>query len=126
MRYLTYEQYSNIGGTLEKSAFERVIFAACAIVDYYTQCRLQENASENEKVQYCVRDLCEYIDANNDVKYKAITTKSQSAGGVSESESYAQKSSDDVRNDMYDVVCMYLSAEVDNNGTPLMYKGRLK
>lgn len=123
MRYLTYDEYINIGGTLDETSFKRVIVAACAVVDMYTQNRLQAAVEISEKVHYCVRDLCEYLDINNGMSYKAVTSKSQSAGGVSESESYATKSSDDVKAEMYNIVYMYLSTEYTEEGVPLMYKG---
>lgn len=123
MRYLTYDEYINIGGTLDETAFERVVVAARAVVDMYTQNRLRASLEVSERVQCCVRDLCEYLDANNNTSHKAVTSKSQSAGGVSESENYAIKSSEDVRTEMYNIVYIYLSTETDNAGVPLMYRG---
>lgn len=125
MRYLTYDEYINIGGELEKTAFERVIIAASAVVDSYTQNRLHNVSELSEAVGACVRDLCEYIYANNSPKPQTVASKSQSAGGTSESETYAIKSNQDVRSDMYGIVYNYLYSECDDNGTPLMYRGAM-
>lgn len=122
MRYLTYEDYLNIGGTLEKTAFERVIDRVCGVVDYYTQNRLQANFKALEKMQYCVRDLCECLDASKTVKGK-LASKSQSAGGVSETESYVARTANEINAEMRDIVFDYLAMETDVNGTPLLYRG---
>lgn len=120
---MNYDQYKDIGGTLEEAEFERVIVAACATVDKYTFGRLRINSLISENVQYCIRDLCEYLSINNPATAKAITSKSQSAGGVSESESYATKSASDINSQAYGIVEMYLATEFSDGGVPLMYKG---
>lgn len=122
MRYLTYDEYINIGGTLDETAFERVIDRACGVIDCYTQNRLQANFKVSEKIQYCVRDLCECLDVSKAVKGK-LASKSQSAGGVSETESYVSKASNEVNAETRDIVFDYLVMETDVNGTPLLYRG---
>lgn len=123
MRYLTYEEYINIGGTLDETAFERIIDRVCGVIDLYTKRRLRSIAEPSQRVRACVRDLCEYLEANCDPTGRAVTSKSQSAGGVNESESYATKTSADINAGMYDILLDYLFSETDELGTPLMYKG---
>ena len=72
-----------------------------------------------------MRDLVEYL-ANNVSGIKAVTSKSQSAGGVSESESYATKTDDEINAEMLNIVYDYLATETDDNGTPLMYRGAMR
>lgn len=122
MRYLTYDDYLNIGGTLEKTAFERVIDRACGIVDSYTQRRLQNVMIKSDGVKACLRDVCEQLskDSENDGK---ISSSSQSAGGVSESVTYATTSIDDRNAMISGIIYDYLATETDDDGTPLMYKG---
>lgn len=122
MQYLTYDEYVEIGGTLDETSFKRVVAAVNAVVDKHTQCRLLGSTEIPENVKSCVRDLCEYFDfyGNSAVK---ITSKSQSAGGVSESENYATKSHDEFNMDVTTTIHDYLSCDVDKNGTPLLYKG---
>lgn len=153
MRYLSYDEYLELGGTLDATAFNRYLPRACAFLDTQTFNRLREqsqvvtfktepikygdlengiefespiatliNVSENVKA--CVRDLVDYL-ANNVSSGKAITSKSQSVGGVSESESYSTKASDEALADMTDIVYDYLAPEVDEKGTPLLYKGAM-
>lgn len=125
MQYLTYEEYTEIGGTLDLVAFNRNIDRVCGYIDALTFCRLQGVSEVSQRVKACVRDLVEYL-ASNVSNGKTITSKSQTAGGVSESESYATKTTDDVNSEMYNIAYDYLVTEKDDNGTPLMYRGAMR
>ena len=125
MQYLTYEEYTEIGGTLDLTAFNRNIDRACGFVDLHTQSRLQSVLEVSQRAKACVRDLVEYLAANVS-SGKTITSKSQSAGGVSESESYANKTSEDINSEMLNIVYDYLATEKDDCGTPLMYRGAMR
>jgi hypothetical protein len=125
MQYLTYEEYTEIGGTLDLTAFNRNIDRACGFIDANTQNRLQSVLEASQRVKACVRDLVEYL-ANNMANGKAVTSKSQSAGGVSESESYATKTTDEINAEMLNIVYDYLATEKDDCGTPLMYRGAMR
>ena len=125
MQYLTYEEYTEIGGTLDLNAFKRNIDRTCGFVDLHTQNRLQSVLDVSQRAKACVRDLVEYL-ANNMSSGKAVTSKSQSAGGVSESESYANKNTDEINAEMLCIVYDYLATEKDDCGTPLMYRGAMR
>ena len=125
MTYLTYEEYTEIGGTLDLTAFSRSIDRVCGFIDLHTQSRLQSVLEASQRVKACVRDLVEYL-ANNLSIDKAVTSKSQSAGGVSESESYATKNTDEINCEMLNIVYDYLATEKDDCGTPLMYRGAMR
>lgn len=125
MQYLTYEEYTEIGGTLDLTAFNRNIDRACGFVDLHTKSRLQSVLEVSQRTKACVRDLVECL-ANNLSGAKAVTSKSQSAGGVSESESYATKTDDEINAAMLNIVYDYLATETDDNGTPLMYRGAMR
>ena len=122
MIYLTYEEYSNIGGICDLTAFNRNIDRACGIIDNATRNRVDCMADIPQKVKVLCRDLVEYL-ARNDTAEIAVTSRSQSAGGVSESESYATKTADDVYGDIQNMIYDYLLNVVDDNGTPLLYRG---
>lgn len=124
MQYLTYEEYIEIGGTLDLTAFKRNIDRACGFVDLHTKSRLRGVLEVSQRDKACVRDLVEYL-ATNVSNGKAVTSKSQSAGGVSESESYATKTADDANAEMLNIVYEYLANEKDDCGTPLMYRGAM-
>lgn len=125
MQYLTYEEYTEIGGTLEETAFNRNIDRACGIIDNATHNRIECMAEVPQRAKALCRDLVEYL-ARNDTTEIAVTSRSQSAGGVSESESYATKTADDVYGDIQNVIYDYLLNITDDNGTPLLYRGCLR
>ena len=125
MQYLTYEEYQEIGGTLDLTAFNRDIDRACGFIDANTQNRLQSVLEVSQRVKACVRDLVEYL-ASNIANGKTVTSKSQSAGGVSESESYATRTTDEINAEMFNIVYDYLATEKDDFGTPLMYRGAMR
>ena len=125
MTYLTYEEYKEIGGTLDLTAFKRNIDRACGFIDLCTKSRLQSVLEVSQRTKACLRDLVEYLE-NNMSGVKAVTSKSQSAGGVSESESYVTKTDEETNAEMLNIVYDYLATEKDDNGTPLMYRGAMR
>ena len=123
MQYLTYEEYQEIGGTLDLTAFKRNIDRACAMIDIRTQSRLEAFDSIPQIVKMVCADLVEYI-ATNTVEKPIVTSKSQSAGGVSESESYAVKTADDLANDL-DRIIEPLALVKTKNGISILYRGAM-
>ena len=122
MIYLTYEEYSNIGGICDLTAFNRNIDRACGIIDNATHNRVDCMADIPQRVKVLCRDLVEYL-ARYSTSDMVVSSRSQSAGGVSESESYATKTSDDVYGDIQNMIYDYLLNVTDDNGTPLLYRG---
>lgn len=123
MIYLTYEEYVEIGGVLELTAFNRNIDRTCGIVKNATFGRIDTMTETPREVRACCRELVEYLADN--VSGKTITSKSQSAGGVSESESYANKTTEDIENDCANIIFDYLGSVKTENGTPLLYRGAM-
>ena len=124
MIYLTYDEYLNIGGICDLTAFNRFSDRACGIIHNATHNRIEGMAEVPQRAKALCRDLVEYLVENNGVKI--VTSKSQSAGGVSESESYATKTADDVCGDIQNIIYDYLVNEKDDNGTPLLYRGCMR
>ena len=122
MQYLDYQEYVSIGGICDATAFNRNIDRACGIIDNATHNRIDCMAEVPQRAKALCRDLVEYL-ARNDTTEITVTSRSQSAGGVSESESYATKTADDVYGDIQNMLYDYLGAETDDNGTPLLYRG---
>lgn len=122
MQYLTYEEYQNIGGVCDLTAFNRNIDHVCGVIDGATHLRIEKMSNVPKQVKALCRDLIEYMSANaiTDVK---VTSRSQSAGAVSESESYAIKTKEDQANDIDNLIVDYLASVKDDNGTPLLYRG---
>lgn len=123
MTYLTYEEYSNMGGVLDLTAFNRNIDRACAMIDIRTQSRLECFEEIPQIVKVVCVDLVDYI-ANNSVDKAIVTSKSQSAGGVSESESYATKTAEDYSADL-DRIFEPLAVVKTENGISITYRGAM-
>ena len=122
MIYLTYTEYKEIGGTLDETAFNRTIDRACVMIDVRTQSRLECFEETPQIVKVVCVDLIDYI-ATNTVE-KTITSKSQSAGGVSESESYATKTAEDYSADL-DRIFEPLAVVKTKNGINILYRGAM-
>ena len=124
MIYLTYDEYSAMGGICDLTAFNRNIDRACGVIDNATHNRIDCMAEVPQRAKALCRDLVEYLVENNGDKI--VTSKSQSAGGVSESESYATKTADDVYGDIQNMIYDYLMNVTDDKGTPLLYRGCMR
>ena len=123
MQYLTYEEYfSQLGGKLDQTAFNRNIDRANAIIDKATFNRIEPMRGVPRQAKALCRDLVEYLAQTSDSDAR-LTARSQSAGNVSESESYATKSNDDMSTDIHNMISDYLGSLTDSNGTPLLYRG---
>ncbi len=122
MQYLTYEEYSQKGGTLDLTAFNRNIDRACGIVKNATHGRIERMESIPEEVKALCRDLVEYL-AQNSASSAVVTSRSQSAGAVSESESYATKTADDIQGEIDGIVFDYLGGVYNDCGVPVLYRG---
>ena len=124
MIYLTYEEYSEAGGILDLTAFNRNIDRACGVIDNATHNRIECMEEVPQRAKALCRDLVEYL-ARNNTNEIAVTSRSQSAGGVSESESYATKTADDIYGDIQNMLYDYLGNEKTDNGIPLLYRGAM-
>ena len=126
MTYLTYEEYSNMGGVLDLTAFNRNIDRACGIIDNATHNRIECMAEVPQRAKALCRDLVEYLATNGNVNEKDVASWSESAGVVSESVSYVTKSKEEMQTDIDGIVYDYLAGVTDNCGTPLLYRGCIR
>ena len=124
MIYLTYEQYTEIGGVLEMTAFDRYIDRVCGIIDNATFGRLEKMTEIPRQVRACCRELVEYMAKN--VEQGNISSQSQSAGGVSESVTYTNKTTEDIENECANIIFDFLGNVKTDNGTPLLYRGAMR
>ena len=122
MEYLTYDEYIEIGGILDSAAFNRYSVRAFSRINQETHNRISKIKNIPDVVKHLCRDLIEYM-SNNLSQDKALTSVSQSQGGASESESYVNKTVNDMDNDISSLIYDYLASVTDNNGTPLLYRG---
>lgn len=125
MQYLNYGEYIEMGGICDSSAFDRNIDRACIAIDNETHRRIETMREVPREVKLCCRDLVEYI-ATNPFTEKTVSSRSQSAGSVSESESYENKTADDRLKEMQNIIYDYLSTVTDDCWTPLLYRGAMR
>lgn len=124
MIYLTYEEYSNMGGICDLTAFNRNINRVCGIIDNATHNRISAMEEVPMQVKALCRDLIEYL-AKHLTTDITVSSRSQSAGAVSESESYVIKSKEELQADIDGIIIDYLLNVIDDNGTPLLYRGAM-
>ena len=123
MRYLAeYQEYLNIGGVCDATAFDRYIDRACGVIDNATHNRIERMAEIPAKAKALCRDLIEYFEGNLGSS-KQVSSRSQSVGGVSESESFVIRSIEERAGEIDDMVRDYLLFVADDNGIPLLYRG---
>lgn len=123
MQYIEYQEYLEIGGVCDSTAFNRNIDRVCGIVDNVTHNRIKNMATIPSKAKALCRDLVEYLATNNNIGEKEVSSWSEATGPLSESISYVQKSKEDRQNEIDELIHQYLESENDDNGTPLLYRG---
>ena len=123
MIYLTYDEYSAMGGICDLTAFNRNIDRACAMIDIRTQSRLETFEEIPQIVKVVCRDLVDYISTNS-VEKPIVTSKSESQGPISESISYATKTAEDYSADL-DRIFEPLGLVKTKNGIQIDYRGAM-
>ena len=122
MQYLTFEEYSQIGGTLENTAFNRYSIRAFALVRQETHGRIDKMKNVPDEVKHLCRDLIEYM-FHNVTTNKEIASASQLQGGASESESYVNKTNADKEAELNNMIYDYLASVTTDTGVSLLYRG---
>lgn len=118
MKYLTYDEYINMGGELEPPVFERYEYAAERAIDRETFGRIKSMLVIPNAVKMLVYELIA-VNAKADISQEQV--KSESVG--SWSKTYADTNSEDIQKLRSDMITDYLAGEADDNGTPLIYRG---
>lgn len=121
MDYLTYNEYQELGGTLEEAAFNRNKQRAFGIIDNHTFGRVAAMSKVPQAVKILCIELIEYLSSG--YGGKQVSSRSQSAGSVSESENYVVNSIEERDSEIDNMVKDYLLSVKDDNGVPLLYRG---
>lgn len=136
--YLTYEEYQNMGGTIQDEAtFNDLEFEASAVVDWYTFGRLKKFASEDypEALKKCIYHIIKLVE--NQAVLNGTATNADGEGGVATA--IASQSNDGVSisynvlsaKDMLEsnqkaveqTIQRYLAYVVDSLGRKVLYRG---
>lgn len=120
MQYITYEEYTEIGGLLDLTAFKRNVDRACGVIDGATHNRIEHMAEVPRAAKALCRDLVDYF-ATCSASDAGVSSRSQSSGSVSES--YQLKNKEEQAQAVENMILDHLMAAKDDNGTPLLYRG---
>lgn len=116
-QYLTYTEYTELGGTIQEMPFNLLEFEARKIIDYYTLGRLVNLETQKPEVKICIYNLIDSIQAYNDIKGKT----SEHVGNYSVA--YNTLTLEDSANKYSDMVKKYLADLYLEDGTPYLYIG---
>lgn len=121
--YITYDEYKQMGGTAEESAFPRLEYMARKTIDRYTQGRVRKMEETPEAVKRCMTELVNCTGTTDPAK----TASEAPLSGFSNdgySESYEEPmTAQTLENNLYGIIRSMLSDEYDDNGTPLLWLG---
>lgn len=131
--YLTYEEYLNMGGTLDEAAFDNYLIDSEMLIDWYTFNRLHGETEIPERVKQCVFKLISLAD----MKSKSLvlgrevdgtgnaSVSAQSNDGVSISYNTlsASQALDLIKLESGQIVKQYLNGVVNSVGRKLLYRG---
>jgi hypothetical protein len=123
-QYLTYQEYKQLGGTLDITPFNLLEFEARKNIDKYTLGRLKNLDSQVEEVKMCVFKLIGSLNSYNtyETQNKAIT--SESIDGYSISYGSATTETTKAKNsEIEGTIRNYLSECYLEDGTPYLYVG---
>lgn len=124
-KYLTYDEYMEIGGTLDETPFNILEFEAQKEIDKYTFGRLKDLDEQINEVKMCVYALMSILNtysAMNNAQAKGLTSESIDGYSVSygqASESIVKSKSENVKS----IIKTYLSDCKLEDGTPYLYVG---
>ena len=121
MQYLTYEEYVTLGGTLDTAAFNRKITRVCGIVTNATSDRIKPLYGIPKEVKELCRDLIDFLSQQEESGN--VQSRSQSAGGVSESISYAVGTDKSCGEQIDRMIYDYLANVTTADGVSVLYRG---
>lgn len=121
-KYLTYNEYVELGGTIQEMPFNILEFEAEKQIDYFTYGRLKNLDEQVEEVKMCVYSLINIFDdygANSTTK-KNVASENTDGYSVS----YVSPSAETIQAKKFDVkdcIEYYLSECRLSDGTPYLY-----
>ena len=133
--YLTYEEYTEMGGTLDETLFNTLRLDAQGYIDWYTFNRLWNEEEIPERVKICMYQLIGLVAAKSNL----ITPQVQSTGGINVNAQAETYSNDGVttkfavlsadllyskaKQEIEECVNRYLAGVMNSAGRKLLYRG---
>lgn len=123
--YLTYDEFVNMGGTLDKAAFNQLNRKSEYLINAQGNGKTGERISQlsplPQAVKDCTFDLIMHL-SENKFDGSKIQSESQSLGGQSESFSYATLNKSEATEETNNIIFDYLySVKID--GVSILYLG---
>lgn len=123
-QYLTYDEYVELGGTLDETPFNILEMQAQLNIDNYTYGRLKNLSNQNNQVKLCIYQLISTLKSYSDgnARDKSIVSEntdgySVSYGGTNIELTKSQKQ------EISNIIDTYLSECRLPNGTPYLHIG---
>ena len=133
--YLTYDEYSEMGGTIDETLFNNLRLDAQGYIDWYTFNRLWDEEEIPERVKICMYQLINLLS----VTANLIAPTTPATGGINVGAQLSEQSNDGVSSKyavldaeiLYDKAkkevnaCIerYLTGVVNSAGRKLLYRG---
>ena len=126
-QYLTYEEYKDLGGSLERTPFDILELEARKNIDKYTFGRLQDLEEQRTETKICVYRLIQLLGSytNYENQSKGISNESidgYSVGYAQISENITKAKSAEIK----DIIRTDLSECYLEDKTPYLYVGGVK
>lgn len=136
-RYLTYDEYTEVGGTLDETEFSYLAYEAESYIDWYTFNRLHKMTEIPDAVKRCevflIRLIQErlaalgitYADSsgNTNSALKSILSQSNDGVSVSYNSLGAKDAIGGLRNEIGDTINRFLAGVTNELGRKLLYRG---
>ena len=134
--YLTYEEYQNMGGTLNETTFNDYCFEAEAKINWYTFNRLKGNTTYPEEVKRVVFKLVKLLqdmnsamvisgegDGNSSGAVAGITSQSNDGVSISYNTLSARDMLEASQGQVDTTIKQYLTGVTNELGKKLLYRG---
>lgn len=133
--YLTYDEYSEMGGTIDETLFNNLRLDAQGYIDWYTFNRLWGEEEIPERVKICMYQLINLLEKTNNL----LVPTQQSAGGINVNAQVMSQSNDGVsttyavlsgemlyekaKQEIDQNITRNLNGVVNSSGRKLLYRG---
>ena len=137
MLYLTFDEFENMGGTLEETAFNDLEFEAETYVDWYTFDRLRNEEEIPDRVKKCMYHIIKLL--NDQINLFSNGSDSSGTSSTDSTKQIAAQSNDGVsisynvisasealelaKKDVNATINRYLQGLTNSLGRKLLYRG---
>lgn len=124
MKYLTYDEYVAMGGTLDASKFAANAVEAQAHIDRHTFRRVRNMTVVPDSVKTCMFALVDVLQSASTTRTgAAVASESNDGVSISYVTSSPTESDERLTAQTEKTIRLWLSGEVDDDGTPLLWRG---